>query len=107
MVPLLWTQKQDMGPRPRLGHAMAYDRARKRVVLFGGDSISSGLLGDTWEWNGQTWTQVADMGPSPRLNAAIVFDGSRQRAVLFGGRAANVRLGDTWEWDGEVWTQIA
>jgi hypothetical protein len=34
------------------GHAMAYDSARQRVVLFGFGSNS--LLADTWEWDGTT-----------------------------------------------------
>ena len=38
MAKVLWTQKQDMGPRPRIGHAMTYDAPRRRVVLFGGDA---------------------------------------------------------------------
>src|SRR5512134_80585 len=37
-------------PLSRNGHAMAYDSARGRVVLFGGVR-SSGYLADTWEWD--------------------------------------------------------
>src|SRR5262245_29068293 len=40
----------------RREHAMAYDVARRRVVLFGGNG-RSGLLADTWEWDGASWTQ--------------------------------------------------
>ena len=43
---LLWTQKQDIGPTPRMGHAMAFDAARGRTVLFGGDGF-----GDTCDWS--------------------------------------------------------
>lgn len=32
---------------PRLGHALAYDSARQRIVLFGGDDEHA--MGDTWE----------------------------------------------------------
>jgi hypothetical protein len=32
----------------RSGHAMAYDGARQRVVLFGGVT-ESGFVSDTWE----------------------------------------------------------
>jgi hypothetical protein len=37
---------------------MAYDRARDRVVLFGGE-IGAGVpdLADTWEFDGTTWTR--------------------------------------------------
>ena len=107
MAKVLWTQKQDIGPRPRAGHAMTYDATRQRVVLFGGDSLDGLLFGDTWEWNGENWTQVQDIGPSGRAFHAIAFDSTRRRSVLFGGRNANGLLGDTWEWDGEDWTQVA
>lgn len=42
-----WRQRQDIGPAPRAGHAMAGDSARKRVVLFGG--YADDYRGDTWE----------------------------------------------------------
>jgi hypothetical protein len=50
-----WTERQDMGPASRFGHAMAYDRARGRVVLFGGNgalpatATAANLFADTWE----------------------------------------------------------
>jgi hypothetical protein len=94
----IWTQKEDIGPSPRLAHAMAYEAARQRVVLFGGEDNPN-----TWEWDGVAWTQVADMGPPARWYFDMVYDDSRQRLVLFGGQPHdNPRsgLGDTWEWDG-------
>jgi hypothetical protein len=107
MAKVLWTQKQDIGPRPRVGHAMAFDAARRRIVLFGGDSLANTLFGDTWEWDGESWTQVQDIGPSTRAFHAMAYDSVRRRSVVFGGRNANGFLGDTWEWDGEHWTQVA
>jgi hypothetical protein len=89
MAKLLWTQKQDIGPRSRVGHAMTYDAGRQRVVLFGGDSLGGTLFGDTWEWDGENWTQVQDIGPSARAFHAIAHDSSRNRIVLFGGRTAS------------------
>jgi hypothetical protein len=80
MPRLLWTQRQDVGPSKRAGHAMAYDSARARVVLFGGADLR-----DTWEWDGQIWIQVSNIGPSPRVNHAMAYDAARQRMVLFGG----------------------
>ena len=107
MPKVLWTQKQDIGPRPRIGHAMAYDSTRRRVVLFGGDSLDDVLFDDTWEWDGDSWTQVQDIGPGRRVHHAMAFDGTRSRTVLFGGRSGGLLLGDTWEWNGENWTQVA
>src|SRR5436309_145576 len=86
---------------PRDRHAMAYDSARGRVVLFGGSG-----LGDTWEWDGTSWTQRASSGPPPRYKHAMAYDSARGRVVLFGGDgAAGPYLADTWEWDGTAWTQ--
>ena len=60
MADMLWIQKQDIGPRPRVVLGMAYDSVRKKVVLFGGYPLGGGTIGDTWEWDGTDWTQVAD-----------------------------------------------
>src|SRR5262245_6212170 len=88
-------------PSPRVGHAMAFDASRGRVVLFGGAS-NVGRLGDTWEWNGSTWSQLAPaVSPSARLDHAMTFDPVRRRTLLFAGGRAN----DTWEWDGTTWLQ--
>ena len=107
MSPLLWTQKQDVGPQPRLGAAATYDTARGRVVLFGGTALTNGSFGDTWEWDGTDWMQVEDTGPDARSGHHLAFDANRSRVVLFGGKAGDGTLrADTWEWDGTNWTQI-
>jgi hypothetical protein len=86
---------------------MAYDGARRRTMLFGGNSLQT-LLGDTWHWDGEDWTQVADTGPSPRSGHAVAYDGGRSALFLFGGHSSGDALnGDTWRWDGEGWTQVA
>jgi len=105
MAKVLWVQKQDIGPLPRVGHSMAFDVGRKRVVLFGGDSPEGTRFGDTWEWDGDNWTQVQDIGPSPRRFHAVAYDSARSRVVLFGGWNGTL-FGDTWEWDGNDWTQV-
>jgi hypothetical protein len=104
LVSLLWTQRQDIGPSARFGHALAYDASRSRTLLVGGDGLGT-LYHDTWLWDGETWTQVEDIGPSGRTGHAIAYDSGRQRVVLFGGTATEP-LSDTWEWDGEAWTQV-
>ena len=50
-----WTQRAPaQSPPPRYDHAMAYDSARQRLVLFGG--ITPDFLADTWTWDGSTWS---------------------------------------------------
>jgi hypothetical protein len=87
--------------------AMAYDAARRRIVLFGGfETFMGRMLGDTWEWDGVNWVQASPRTtPSPRGEAAIVYDAARQRIVLFGGVGDSGPLADTWEWDGLDWVQ--
>lgn len=119
-----WSVRATNGPRPRYGHAMAFDSARGRVVLFGGgyEEFTKGkkpekinrYLGDTWEWDGRAWTQVSDIGPAPRIWHSMAYDPERGRMVLFSGQiadptksAAEVIPTDTWEWDGHLWSQVA
>ena len=45
----LWTQRQDMGPGPLELAAMAFDKARAKIVLFGGIMSGGSPSGSTWE----------------------------------------------------------
>src|SRR5690606_34687314 len=91
-------------PPVRRSHAMAYDSARRRVVLFGGFSTAQ-TYGDTWEYDGNDWTQrFPTNAPPARASHAMAYDVVRGRVVLCGGIAAT-NFGDTWEWDGTNWTQ--
>ncbi|MBK8974736.1 MAG: hypothetical protein IPM29_02310 [Planctomycetes bacterium] len=92
----------------RHGHALAYDSARDRIVLFGGiaDELNFVYLSDTWEWDGNTWTErTPAVSPPARVDHALAYDSARGRIVLFGGQGGSGRLSDTWEWDGTTWTQ--
>lgn len=102
---LRWTQRNPaMSPALRVSHAMAYDAARNRTVVFGGRGIS-GLMNDTWEWDGSTWTQCTPAkSPQTREYSAMAYDAARKRVVLFGGLGGSW-LNDTWEWDGVTWTR--
>ena len=57
-----WTQYKVSGPPARTVAAMAYDSARQRVVLFGGNTRHGvppyGYDNDTWEWDGRRWVQA-------------------------------------------------
>ncbi|PDV99609.1 Kelch repeat-containing protein [Candidatus Chloroploca asiatica] len=90
----------------RYSHAMVYDAARQRIVLFGGNS-GGGVLNDTWEWDGTNWLRITPaVSPPARHSHAMAYDAARQRVVLFGGFVSSMNyLNDTWEWDGTNWTQ--
>ena len=106
-----WEENSGESPSGRFGHALAYDSARGRVVLFGGRDSSFNRLSDTWEWDGNAWTDVTPSGantsPSGRFGHALAYDSARGRVVLFGGEDSSFnRLSDTWEWDGTAWTDV-
>ncbi|HXI03308.1 MAG TPA: kelch repeat-containing protein [Candidatus Saccharimonadales bacterium] len=95
-------------PPPRWGAAMVYDRARGVIVLFGGEAtLGSGLLNDTWEWDGTDWTQrIPQTRPPARYHHAMAYDDSRGRVVLYGGEDPwGGYFADTWEWDGTEWEE--
>jgi len=56
-----WTEIKYNGASPgkRYMHAMAYDEARNRTILYGGGNGEI-IFGDTWEWDGKRWKKVAD-----------------------------------------------
>ena len=82
------------GLESRHSHAMAYDSARGRTVLFGG--IGSGdPTSTTWEWDGNRWeSKESKPGPRPRRDHAMAYDPLRKRTVLFGGSDSLGFLGD-------------
>jgi len=96
-----WTQVfPPTSPSARWLHALAYDSARNVTVLFGGYNYS-GLLGDTWEWNGSTgtWTEVFPAtSPAARNNYAMAYDSARSVTILFGGQRFGSLCDDTWKY---------
>ena len=46
---------------PLQSESLAYDSARQRIVLFGGES--SGALGDSWLWDGTNWSYYGSPVP--------------------------------------------
>jgi hypothetical protein len=94
-------------PAARSSHAMVYDSARDRVVMFGGFLGGGQWSNQTWEWDGTNWTLSPATGPSGRQYLGMVYDPDREVTVLSCGQAANfVRMDDTWEFDGTSWTQL-
>lgn len=102
-----WTKESPASaPARRAAAAMAYDAARKRTVLFGGDGACCAHLTDTWTWDGTTksWAPVSNTGPSARFFHGMAYDPVRQRVVVFGGSTkVGVEENDVWEWNGTAW----
>jgi hypothetical protein len=104
-----WTQVATTGPSARITPSMVYDRARGRIVLFGGLAAANTRLNDTWEWNGTSWERVLAAGPATRGLSGMAYDEKRGVTVLFGGDhdgTANGLLRDTWLFDGRTWTEV-
>jgi hypothetical protein len=96
-----------VAPSPRHAHAMAYDGARGRLVLFGGYSATQQSLGDVHEWDGGQWFALQPAtSPPARFHAVLAYDGYTRRCVLSGGNGGQL-LADTWWWDGVNWTNVA
>lgn len=92
----------------RKSYGIAYDAARGRVVLFGGQD-DTGFRNDTWEWDGATWRDVTPPtnNPAVRGRMAMAYDAARRRVVMFGGFAgAGAIFSDTWEWNGLGWQNV-
>ncbi|MBL8717530.1 MAG: hypothetical protein JNL79_16205 [Myxococcales bacterium] len=108
-------------PPERYGAALAYDKARNRVVLVGGADQSGVPYQDTWEYDatfidsdsGNPWTKVCPktVGAvttncpfSARYGLALTYDSARGKILMYGGfGASGARLDDTWQYDGAGW----
>jgi len=97
-----WTEVVQPVNRPpaRWGHAMVYDPLSGLLRVAGGVNPTTGLLSDSWDWDGTAWLRTAYIGE--RTQAAMAWDERRQNGVLFGGFGTTGVLGDTlirtWTW---------
>jgi len=100
------------GPNPtgRNNHVVSYDSARRVVVMFGGNGTVTGftgLLDDSWEWDGITgvWTETTPPGvkPLPRYNHIQIFDSLKATTLVFGGYVQ----ADTTYGPQEIWEYLA
>ncbi len=107
-----WRRVPEEGewPAPRIGHGLAFDEARGRLVLYGGvPRIDQPQTDDLWEWDGARWEQrrPSGPGPGPRAWHGFTYDPARGEVVLFGGDDGARVHGDLWSWDGERWERLA
>ena len=88
-----------LNPGARTSHAMVWDSARERTILFGGTDLHRDFA-DTWAFDGSTsrWERLDTSGnPPPRSQHGMIYDPVTDQVILFGGRGMNQeRLHDTW-----------
>ena len=103
-----WTEMDPArSPAARYYHAMAYDSANDKVVMFAGYWTNA----ETWTYDmdENSWTLRSSQDHPPRLYAhAMAYDSINNKVVMFGGRtySGGWRLfGETWTYDvaGNVW----
>jgi Tol biopolymer transport system component len=96
-------------PFTRSSHALAYDRARREVVLIGGIGGPGDNAGGTvWLWAGEDWERRDEVSDDGWAEPAACYDRARERVVVFGGwDRDNEFRGDTWEWDGRELVSVA
>lgn len=113
-----------VSPPPRWSAVMAELPTSSVLVLFGGKTTAnlyngnvaySGLLNDTWTWNGTAWTSISTgfttsgatttlNGPPPRFEASMSYDGTF--VTMVGGANSVEALTDTWSYStGGGWAQ--
>lgn len=105
-----WTQLSPAtSPSARRRHSGAYDLARGRLVMFGGEDSGSTILGDTWEFDGTNWIQMTPATvPPPRRDHCMAYDFASGLVIMFSGRdSSNALLTDMWAWDGTDWTSFS
>ncbi len=104
-----WTQLNPAHQPPaRWTHALIPDSDRRRIVLYGGKSVTGSLLGDTWEWDEASadWIErLPRSTPGTRRYAGGALDPESRKPVIYGGlrftsATGNTTFGDLWDWDG-------
>lgn len=102
---LAWREQHPaMSPSATFGSRIAFDRLRRRAVMFAASGAS-----ETWEWDGATWLlRAAGAGPTTRSRPAMVYDAARHQTFLIGGSQGEFDLpvAEHWAWDGEIWSQL-
>lgn len=61
------------GPSARMEVALAFDAARRKVVLFGGSDADGAKLSDLWEFDGQAWRSAPTASAPPFRTSGAFF----------------------------------
>lgn len=100
-------------PDPLVGHGMATDTTRNKVLLFagvnysywyGGPVYQNPMRNDVWEWDGiaATWSNRSanvSSAPSARQYPLMSYDEGQKKLFVYDGTNYNSAMGIYWEWD--------
>jgi hypothetical protein len=102
----------DGGPSGRRWHGLAYDSARHKVMLYGGETKQGHPYeynDELWEYDGNSWRKhvpdPAEPWPGPNWGA-MVYDWHRERIIMLAGGVSYQWDETTWEWDGAGWERV-
>ena len=104
-----WTPKADPAAQPSAGEdaAMAYDRLRRRVVLFGGKGDDDVDLDELWclDVSTQRWQEVERRGDWPPASEdhTMIYDPVGDQMIVFGGENGKP-ANKTWSLDLSTFT---
>lgn len=87
-------------PEPRYAPAMAYDSARKVIVMVGG-STQKETFQDVWEYGSQGWNLIATDSLTTGFAPLMTYDEYHHKLVLFDWASASI-----WEYDGNRWSPV-
>ncbi len=87
---------------------LAYDRARNRIVRFGGVGAGGTMNGQTAELINNVWqVRTTAIAPRRRRSLMMSYDPVAKETVLFGGRVDGSLDQETWIWNGTRWAQTS
>jgi len=95
------------GIPPTWGHVAAYDEARDRMLVFGGQG-DAGQSNEVWSLDMTTglWSRLeTGDGPGPRSDLGMFIDAPRDRMIIIGGRVGfSTSIDEVWALDLEALT---
>jgi IS1 family transposase len=99
------------GPGIRYQSGLAYDKFRKRLILYGGGDQPD----EHWEFDGEVWEKITrPVSPGIKFHHHMVYDDNLKATILHGGWVnlnsrdpRNFETPVTWLWDGVTWKKIA
>jgi hypothetical protein len=108
----VWTEMSPtISPPARMSHAMVYDVANERAIVFSGYGAGGPTVNDTWayDYSMNTWEEMSPaIAPHARYGTAFTYDEVNESMIIFGGNS-NGYFSDTWSYnyENDTWTELA